>query len=169
MPHFLSDMAEYHRENIKMSTKSRKGLKKGSPRQLRGTSQCVSPPCSRSPPGRVFYRQGLQTQSFGAHAGLLENLRDVGAHRLQSVELQDGCSGQSPPQVGLMGSAVGSLLAPAPAALPKPPSSWMAADLDEETVIGLSDVISRTDIGSVSNQLKLLLKVQGWIVSVLCV
>jgi len=163
MPHLLSDMAEYHRENTKQAAKSRKAIaaRKGSPR-------CGAKGCG-SPPGRVFYRQDyIEALTYNptniATARLWEKLVDS-AHRLQMDELQNGCAGQSPPKVDHSGSGTGFQQAPAPAFLPRPPTEWMVADIEEDVTDACNDITE--DVGSaMSNQLKMLLKVQGWHVSV---
>lgn len=159
MPHLLSNMAEYHRENMKLAAKSRKAIaaRKGSPR-------CGAKGCS-SPPGRVFYRQDcMEALTYSATniaaTRLWEKFVDS-AHRLQIDELQDGCAGQSPPKVDHSGSGIGFQQAPAPAFLPRPPTEWMVPDIEEDNVTDTCKDITE-DVGSVmSSQLKMLLKVQG--------
>lgn len=152
-------MAEYHRENMKLAAKGRKAIamRKGSPRF--GAKGCGSPP------GRVFYRQDcIEALTYSATniatARFWEKVVD-NAHRFEFAELQDGCAGQSPPKIDHSGSGIGFQQAPAPAFLPRPPTKWMVADIEEDNVTDTCNDITE-DVGSVmSNQLKMLLKVQG--------
>ncbi|KAK7110253.1 hypothetical protein V1264_014160 [Littorina saxatilis] len=157
MPHIMSDMAGYQHENRKAAAQRRKPLRKGSPTHNRGKGSMI---CG-SPPVRVFYRQDIyvDTQSDSAlnvvDAPLLENV--------SSMQFQDVCAGMSPPKVSsnpTTKSGAGIRHAPSPAFLPQPPKHWMGeADLVDQV---LDICIDTKDAGSaISNQLKMLLKVQG--------
>lgn len=160
-------MAEYYRESAKMSAKGRKTIaaRKGSPRHTRGRGTTASQsnsctPGRTTPAGSEMNRQDVfpQVQSSNWPADA-EIDHFVSSYRVQA-ELQDDVLGQSPPRIDAVRPTAGFQLAPAPASLPRPPSSWTTADNEEVTVV-CTDV-SDQNIGSIlSNQLKMLLKVQG--------
>ncbi|KAL8613111.1 hypothetical protein ACOMHN_035052 [Nucella lapillus] len=166
MPHTLSNMAEYYRESAKTSAKGRKThmmARKGSPKHHRGTGALQFNNCSpgrTTPAGSEMNRHDFfqQVQSLNWPADWEIDLHFVSSSRSQA-EFQD-ISGQSPPKIDVVRPTAGFQLAPAPASLPRPPSSWTAAD-DEESTVVCSDIPDQ-NIGSIlSNQLKMLLKVQG--------
>lgn len=162
------DMAERHKEGKNNAAKCRRpiGVKQGSPREK---------PTSRGGPRRYSPKKDPGSSHSNPTDLVAQLCQRLESQKTQMIffnqrmfaEIQHGGLGQVPSKVDGADSEnsdddmyAGSRFEHAPAAtvLPKPPTSWMIRESEEDALME-----PPIDAGStMSTHLKMLLKVQGW-------